>query len=307
MESCLDSFLPSYYRNNRRLDALGGCIDMTREYELALKSATPDLSLPAGYEKPDCTAVAGLTGGKGLECLDYQPGTEHLQKCLGVASTRYTQCPALRNAYEQKLRQAYGGGLPPSYAPMTCDEAAPITDAAVAQAETQKTEVRKEQQQTRAAIAQIQATNASRSSWKWWTTDLVTRVTVTAFILYLAIYLSSIFYEGQKVLRSTGADIRIPLTVAGISSKQTQFLQAAISLSLIGFGILLTDMTWMIGTVAAWIVWFIIATRMLRQGKFTNLPQGVAEARQPLPAWRQDRLRELRKAARDRQFSLRCQ
>lgn len=31
-----------------------------------------------------------------------------------------------------------------------------------------------------------------------------------------------------------------------------------------------------------------------------------AEARQPLPAWRQDRLRELRKAARDRQFSLRC-
>ena len=32
-----------------------------------------------------------------------------------------------------------------------------------------------------------------------------------------------------------------------------------------------------------------------------------AEARQPLPAWRQDRLRELRKAARDRQFFLRCQ
>lgn len=31
------------------------------------------------------------------------------------------------------------------------------------------------------------------------------------------------------------------------------------------------------------------------------------EARQPLPAWRQDRLRELRKATRDRQFSLRCQ
>ena len=32
-----------------------------------------------------------------------------------------------------------------------------------------------------------------------------------------------------------------------------------------------------------------------------------AEARQPLPAWRHDRLRELRKAARDRQFFLRCQ
>ena len=32
-----------------------------------------------------------------------------------------------------------------------------------------------------------------------------------------------------------------------------------------------------------------------------------AEARQPLSAWRQDRLREMRKAARDRQFSLRCQ
>lgn len=31
-----------------------------------------------------------------------------------------------------------------------------------------------------------------------------------------------------------------------------------------------------------------------------------AEARQPLPAWRQDRLREMRKAARGRQFSLRC-
>jgi hypothetical protein len=32
-----------------------------------------------------------------------------------------------------------------------------------------------------------------------------------------------------------------------------------------------------------------------------------AEARQPLPTWRHDRLREMRKAARDRQFSLRCQ
>jgi hypothetical protein len=32
-----------------------------------------------------------------------------------------------------------------------------------------------------------------------------------------------------------------------------------------------------------------------------------AEARQPLPAWRQDRLREMRKAARDRQFFLKCQ
>lgn len=31
-----------------------------------------------------------------------------------------------------------------------------------------------------------------------------------------------------------------------------------------------------------------------------------AEARQPLPGWRQDRLREMRKAARDRQFALRC-
>ena len=31
-----------------------------------------------------------------------------------------------------------------------------------------------------------------------------------------------------------------------------------------------------------------------------------AEARQPLPAWRQDRLREMRKVARDRQFTLKC-
>ena len=31
-----------------------------------------------------------------------------------------------------------------------------------------------------------------------------------------------------------------------------------------------------------------------------------AEARQPLSGWRQDRLREMRKAARDRQFALRC-
>lgn len=31
-----------------------------------------------------------------------------------------------------------------------------------------------------------------------------------------------------------------------------------------------------------------------------------AEAKQPQPAWRQDRLREMRKAARDRQFALKC-
>ena len=31
-----------------------------------------------------------------------------------------------------------------------------------------------------------------------------------------------------------------------------------------------------------------------------------AEARQPLPGWRQDQIRDLRKRARDRQFALRC-
>ena len=31
-----------------------------------------------------------------------------------------------------------------------------------------------------------------------------------------------------------------------------------------------------------------------------------AEARQPLPGWRQDQIREVRKTARDRQFALRC-
>ena len=140
MKACLAQFLPRHYGGRKTLSSLNGCLDATREYETALRAATligdPTHfhgGLPTGYDKPDCAQMASVFGQQQTSaCADYTPGLPHLQRCLGPEVERFTSCPALRQRYEDKLRQAYGGPLPSSYAPLPCDQLAPLTQAAQA-------------------------------------------------------------------------------------------------------------------------------------------------------------------------------
>lgn len=276
MKACLAEFVPKHYRDKQRLERLGGCADATREYETALKAGTPDRKLPEKYEKPDCAAVASVIGNKGQECLDYSPGTEHLQKCLGVASNRFTQCPALRNAYEQKLRQAYGGDLPPGYSPMTCDETAPVTAAAKEHVEQRKVEVKKEQQQARAQIAQIRNANASKSTWEWVSTGFIGPVISKAFIVHFAIIFMSISYARRQAIN--GKDLRIPLTFMGCFDRQTHQVRGFAMMIVALWGIWQTSMQWLVGMVLAWIVGTIITISMFKRGMFSSVPAEYVEA-----------------------------
>lgn len=154
MQACLTQFLPGYYGDNRTLASLHGCADAIREYELGLTSAyqgKTDLGfgrgLPPGYEKPDCQQVIALIGGQGSACLAYQPGIPHLQQCLGPEVAQFTDCIPLRQRYEQKLREAYGGTLPPNYTMLACEQLAGLTDANKATLAARRAEAMRRQQE----------------------------------------------------------------------------------------------------------------------------------------------------------------
>jgi hypothetical protein len=140
MKACLERFLPAHYGGRKSLSSLKGCLDTTREYETALRAATLigdpthfHAGLPTSYDKPDCAQIASLfSRPQTSACSDYTPGLPHLQRCLGPEVERFSSCLALRQRYEDKLRQAYGGPLPAFYAPLPCDQLAPFTQAAQA-------------------------------------------------------------------------------------------------------------------------------------------------------------------------------
>ncbi|GJH22780.1 hypothetical protein CBA19CS22_39580 [Caballeronia novacaledonica] len=130
MKACLTRYLPDYRRSS--LDRIQGCAGAVAEYEHALRSATIikgrtiTEGLPTGYARPDCQAVAAVIGNKGAECSAYAPTLDHARQCVGATGTRISDCLGLRQTYETKLREAYGGVLPPGYAPLTCQQLDPL-------------------------------------------------------------------------------------------------------------------------------------------------------------------------------------
>ncbi len=155
MRACLTQFVPSYYGGKRAPGAVGGCQGILDDYERALLRASVSIegrymrnTLPPGYVRPSCEAVADIfattarpsppslaqssplrphliqteTTSAWKQCLGYTPDAvaAHIAQCLGEASGRENSCINLRRLYETKLREAYGGGLPPGYVLAPC-------------------------------------------------------------------------------------------------------------------------------------------------------------------------------------------
>jgi len=155
MRACLTQFVPSYYGGTRTPGAVGGCQGILDDYERALLRASVSIegrywrnTLPPGYVRPSCEAVADiftttarpsppspaespplrahLNGTARTsawnQCLGYtQEGVAgHIAQCLGEATGLEKSCIGLRRLYETKLREAYGGGLPPGYVLAPC-------------------------------------------------------------------------------------------------------------------------------------------------------------------------------------------
>ncbi|NCC27567.1 MAG: hypothetical protein EOM22_05285 [Gammaproteobacteria bacterium] len=127
---CMTWMLPRY-TSGKTLDRLGDCKEALRYYEIALRSATKNQTLPANYQPPDCAVVAGVIaafGGKQptwTNCLDFDPQKvpEHAAQCLEDYIGRLETCDQVRNAYENSLKEAYGGRFPSGYTLLTCDQA----------------------------------------------------------------------------------------------------------------------------------------------------------------------------------------
>lgn len=130
LASCLSHMVPAYYGHASRLEQLQGCDEVRQVYEQALRAASPGDELPPGYEPPSCGTVAevvtGWSGGEAPDwegCLGYDPANmaEHMKRCLGSGAelAGLDTCQKARDAYEQRLVDAYGG-LPEGYLLVPC-------------------------------------------------------------------------------------------------------------------------------------------------------------------------------------------
>jgi hypothetical protein len=160
MKACLTEFLPLYNRSS--LDHVPSCQVAVVEYETALKNSTIVKGrtiangLPDGYARPTCQDVAAVIGNKGAECQAYAPTIEHVRQCLAGVADRISDCMALRQTYETKLRQSYGGVLPSGYTPLTCQQLDPIL------AEVKRKQEEARQQAIAASKARAQETKNRR-------------------------------------------------------------------------------------------------------------------------------------------------
>lgn len=150
LRRCLAGFAPAYYGERGYKQRLETCEGALASYEQALKASQAEWSnrLPEHYRRPSCDLVhpviAELIGREAmyLQCAQYDPADVrgHLLRCLTSRDDQYlnlADCPAVRRAYEARLRATHGG-LPPSYRVLSCGEAQAVLDKAVAEREASK-------------------------------------------------------------------------------------------------------------------------------------------------------------------------
>jgi hypothetical protein len=293
MKACLDRFLPGYYGGRRSLQSLNGCADATQQYELALKAATiakdrtMSVILPEGYQKPDCAVVAGMIG-KGSACLNYEPSAGHVQQCLGADFVHYPSCIAMRQVYETKLRQAYGGGFPPNYAALTCDQLAGLVGQATAvQAQIRAQQV--EQQQRNAAEAQRRRNEARNLGglgglfgagfagggligWLW---GFLGAPFLWGAIVHGAVVIGSLLYASRQA--RSGRWVHVVSMLSGVFTRAFSLTMMGVHGALIAIGIALTGWPWVAGAVLAIIFGKVAAVAMWMFGMFRNPPVAVGK------------------------------
>lgn len=292
MKACLDRFLPGYYGGRRSLQSLNGCGDATQQYELALRDAnitkdrTMSAILPEGYQKPDCAVVAGMIG-KGSGCLNYAPNAAHAQQCLGTDAMRLPDCSLMRQAYETRLRQAYGGGLPPSYVALTCDQLGDLVGQAKA-AQAQIRAQQAEQQRQMAAEAQRRRNEARNLgglgaglagggliAWLW---GFLGAPFLWGFIVHGAVVIASLLYASR--MARSGQWIHVVSMMSGVFTRVFSLTMMGVHGALIAIGIALTGWQWVVGAVLAIIIGKVVSVVMWMFGMFRNPPVPVGKVEQ---------------------------
>lgn len=299
MKACLDRFLPGHYGGSRSMQSLAGCADATQQYELALRYATiaKDRTmmgiLPPGYQKPDCAIVAGMVG-KGSPCLNYEATAQHIQQCLGAAALSLPDCSLMRQTYETKLRQAYGGGLPPGYAALTCDQLGDL----VGQAKAAQAQIRAQQveRQRLAAAEAKRRRDAARNldglgagiaggggviALLW---SYLGAAFVWGLVVHGAVVIASLIYASQQARAGRWIHVisgLIRLFTGGVFTRSFSLILMVVHAALIALGIYLTSWPWAVGAIAAIGIGKMIAIGMWMTGMFQNPPVPVGKVERP--------------------------
>lgn len=262
LKACLDRFLPEHFGGRKTLQTLNGCTDVIQHYEHGLRNATITIErningvLPDSYEKPDCTVIASLLGGKGAACLGYTPGVAHLEQCLGADALRYTSCVPLRQAYETKLRQAHGGTFPPNYTVLACDQLAGLVNKAIEREESLKAEADRRSRDKAFAARNPPTQPVVPGGWWPWLAGMSSgllgylgRPFYLGFIAHALLAAWSLVYAYKKAKSGEWRYHTSPLRgmFERIFGIKLLFGHSA----LIGIGIWLTGWTWIIGAALA--------------------------------------------------------
>lgn len=189
LAQCLETFIPGYTGTPlARALPRKGCGDLQKDYQRALRTATPTGKPPAGYVQPDCTVVAsalatleaaagpappalpipGLTAQPADwgPCQGYDPANmpAHLRQCLGEGQEllRLHDCQAVQAAYQAKIIQA-NGRLPANWLIPPCSVAEPFLAEVKAHWEQKLAAEKAAQDRARAAerLRQFRAAQAS--------------------------------------------------------------------------------------------------------------------------------------------------
>jgi len=297
MRACLTQFVPNYYGGSRAPGAVRGCQGILEDYERALLDASVSIEgrymrnpLPPGYVRPDCETVAdifaatarqgrpALAQGPPLrahfirtastsawkQCLGYTPGgvVPHVSQCVGDEIARANDCRSLRQIYERKLQEAYGGAFPSDYITVPCSQLAGILEerrlvvAARAEALARANKPGPGVQTVQTGVT--------------WLAILAAFMDFRAFFGHLTVMIAFLIVAWWMI--RSGSWWPPVQNRRYIFSPQTRNLHGIIQLCLLGYGIVFSgpgwNWTWLVGAFAAGLAGVIITQIMFFFGLF---------------------------------------
>lgn len=299
MRACLTEFVPRFYGGNRAPGQVKGCQGILEDYERALLAASGVTiegralrhKLPPGYVRPSCEAVADIfaataqpfrpalaqgpaprphlirtaSASSWKQCLGFRPdnAVAHVAQCLGNDIARTSDCRSVRQLYEEKLQQAYGGELPPDYVTIPCAQ----LNAVLEEHQRRLAAARMQTPANEGAAIGRQIDTGRQASWG----DMAAAaIDFRGFLAHLAV-MGAFLFIAVRMIRS-GAWRPTLQSRRFIFSPWMKKLQGFVQLGLLVFGIFFLEpewnWAWLAGAVAAGLVVLLITQLMLLFGVF---------------------------------------
>lgn len=197
----------------------------------------------------------------------------------------------MRQAYETKLRQTYGGSFPPGYVALTCDQLGDL----VGQAKAAQAKIRAEQaarQQQMAAEAQRRRNEAQNLgglgglfgagfagggliAWIW---SFLGAPFLWGLIVHGAVVIASLLYASRKA--RSGEWIHVASMLAGVFTRVFALTMMGVHAAIVAVGIALTGWQWVVGAVLAILLGKVVSVLMWMFGMFRNPPVVVGRVDQ---------------------------